>query len=56
MKALPGETAEQIYDFIVTVLDKHNLKFENLTSFSADNAAVNFGGAAQKGNNNVFFY
>lgn len=53
---LPGEDAELVHKFIVNVLQKHNLSFDNLTSFCADNAPVNFGGPQLKGNNNVFHH
>jgi hypothetical protein len=54
LEGLPGETAEQIYAFLVSVVEKNHLKFDNMTAYSADNAPVNFGGAKQNGTNNVF--
>lgn len=52
---LPGESSEIVYNFIVEILQKHNLSLENLTSFCADNAPVNFGGPQLNGKNNVFY-
>jgi len=53
-EVLPGEDSELVHKFIVNILEKHNLSFENLTSLCADNAPVNFGGPQLKGTNNVF--
>lgn len=54
MKELPGESAEMVTKFIVGVLEDNKLDFNNLVSFCADNAPVNFGGVLQRGENNVF--
>lgn len=43
MASLPGETANQLYEWICAILDKHGLEFANLVSFCADNAPTNFG-------------
>jgi hypothetical protein len=53
---LPGESSEIVYKFIVEVLQTHGLSMENLTSFCADNAPVNFGGPQTNGKNNVFHH
>lgn len=53
---LPGESSELVYNFIIEILKKHGLLLDNLTSFCADNAPVNFGGPKTKGNNNVFHH
>jgi hypothetical protein len=52
---LPSESSELVYDFIVDVLQTHELELSNLTLFCADNAPVNFGGPQLNGKNNVFF-
>jgi hypothetical protein len=54
MKDLPGEDSQLVADFITQILAKHGLKWENLVSFCADNAPVNFGGPQMQGPNNVF--
>ena len=40
--------------FICSSLEENGLRLENVTSFCADNAPVNFGGRQQTGKNNVF--
>ena len=58
LSALPGETADLLFEWICGILAKHNLKFENLISFCADNAPTNFGRPEQLGEgregNNIF--
>ena len=54
MRNLPGEDSQLVADFISQILDKHGLKWQNLVSFCADNAPVNFGGPLMQGPNNVF--
>jgi hypothetical protein len=54
MKDLPGEDSQLVADFITQILQKHGLKWENLVSFCADNAPVNFGGPQMQGPKNVF--
>uniref|UniRef100_A0A914X152 Uncharacterized protein n=1 Tax=Plectus sambesii TaxID=2011161 RepID=A0A914X152_9BILA len=54
MESLPGEDSTMVANFIIQVLGKHQLQFENLVSFCADNAPVNFGGPQLAGPNNVF--
>lgn len=54
MQSLPGEDAQLVYDFIVSVLEENGLHFVNLVSFCADNAPVNFGGPQHKGKQNIF--
>uniref|UniRef100_A0A914WM39 Uncharacterized protein n=2 Tax=Plectus sambesii TaxID=2011161 RepID=A0A914WM39_9BILA len=54
MESLPGEDSTMVANFIAQVLGKHQLQFENLVSFCADNAPVNFGGPQLAGPNNVF--
>jgi hypothetical protein len=56
MQSLPGEDAQLVYDFIVSVVNNNGLDFSNLISFCADNAPVNFGGPQHKGKKNVFKY
>ena len=50
---MPCETSQQIMNFICS-LEENGLKLENMTSFCADNAPVNFGSWQQKGKINVF--
>jgi hypothetical protein len=50
---LPGETAELIYNKIVSVLKKFELE-KKIISFSGDYTNTNFGGIARKGKNKVF--
>lgn len=50
---LPGETAEVIYESLMDILEKHNLK-DKLIGFCADNANTNFGGVERGGQCNVF--
>ena len=54
LRSMPYETSQQIMNFICSSLEENGLKLENITSFCADNAPVNFGGCQQKGKNNVF--
>ncbi|KAJ8880714.1 hypothetical protein PR048_017184 [Dryococelus australis] len=51
---VPGETTVIIYDSLVGILEKHNLK-EKVIGFCADNANINFGGVQHEGQCNVFF-
>lgn len=51
---LPGETFDLIFDYLRNCLTKFNLNPAKLVAFSADSAAVNFGGVNQHGQNNVF--
>ena len=51
---MPCATSQQIINFICYSLEENGLKLENITSFWADNALVNFGGWQQKEKNNVF--
>ncbi|KAL3120081.1 hypothetical protein niasHT_003333 [Heterodera trifolii] len=55
LQALPGETAEEVYQWILKMLQKHGLKFERIVAFCADNTAANFGSAEHRGENNVFY-
>ena len=53
--SLPGETSALIFDYLKDVLSQNDLNLSNLVAFSADNAAVNFGGVHRPENsNNVF--
>ena len=54
LRSMPCETLQQIMTFIRSSLEENRLKLENIASFCADNAPVNFGGFQQKGKNNVF--
>ena len=51
---LPGETSAIIFEYLKSCLENNNLDPAKLVAFSADNANVNFGGASQQGQNNVF--
>ena len=53
---MPGETSEQIMNFILSSVKENKLDLQLLTSFCADNAPVNFGGCNQGGKNNVFYH
>ena len=53
-KSLPGETAEILSNYLVSVLEQNELK-EKVVGFCADNCNTNFGGVKRKGKNNVFF-
>jgi len=54
LRSMPCETSRQIVSFICSSLGENGLRLENVTSFCADNAPVNFGGRQQTGKNNVF--
>ena len=56
LRAMPGETSEQIMNFILSSVKENELDLQLLTSFYADNAPVNFGGCIQGGKNNVFYH
>lgn len=45
----------KVHCWINQILARHELKFENLTGFVADNTNSNFGGVEQRGTNNLFF-
>ena len=53
-KSLPGETAEILSNYLVSVLEQNELK-EKVVGFCADNCNTNFGGVKRRGQNNVFF-
>ena len=53
-KSLPGETAEILSNYLVSVLEQNELK-EKVVGFFADNCNTNFGGVKRRGQNNVFF-
>ena len=54
LRLLPSETTQQILNFICSCLEESGLRMENIASFYADNAPVNFGGWHQTGKNNAF--
>ena len=54
LRSMPCETFQQIMNFFCSSLEENGLKLENIASFCADNAPVNFGGWQQKGKNNFF--
>ena len=54
LRSMPCETSQHIMNFICSSLEENGLKLENIISFCADNAPVNFGGWQRKGKNNVF--
>ena len=56
LRAMPGETSEQIMNFILSNVKENELDLQLLTSFCADNAPVNFGGCNRGGKNNVFYH
>ena len=56
LRSMPGETSEQIVNFIISSMEENDLDLQQLTSFCADNAPVNFGGSNQGGKNNVFYH
>ena len=51
LRSMPCKTSQQIMNFICSSREENGLKLENITSFCADNAPVNFGGWQQKGKN-----
>ena len=42
LRSMPCETLQQIMNFTCSSLEENGLKLENITSFCADNAPVNF--------------
>lgn len=54
LRSMPGETSQEIMNFILSATQENALDLKQLTSFCADNAPVNFGGPQQHGQNNVF--
>jgi len=54
LRSLPGETAEILSNYQVSVREKNELK-EKVVGFCADNCNTNFGGVKRRGQNNVFF-
>ena len=56
LRSMPGETSEQIENFIISSVEENDLDLQQLTSFCADNAPKNFGGSNQGGKNNVFYH
>ena len=48
LRSMPGETSEQIVNFIISSVEENDLDLQQLTSFCADNAPVNFGGSNQE--------
>ena len=53
-KSVPGETAEILSEYLLSVLGQTELK-DKLIGFCADNCNSNFGGVNRKGHNNVFY-
>ena len=53
-KSVPGETAEILSEYLLSVLDQTKLK-DKLIGFCADNCNTNFGGVNRRGHNNVFY-
>ena len=45
----------ELFSWTEKIITKHNLQFANISSFSADNAPVNFGSSVLGGNNNIFY-
>ncbi|KAL3125559.1 hypothetical protein niasHT_009692 [Heterodera trifolii] len=54
LECLPGETSEQVFEWIKHILKKHKLNIENLVAFCGDNTPANFGSSDHTGTNNVF--
>ena len=55
MDALPSESSQNVFNWIISILNKHGLLFENLSAFCDDNSSINFGGQAHRGQNNIFY-
>ena len=55
MRSMPRETSQEIMNLILSATQENGLDLKQLTSFSADNAQVNFIGTQQYGQNNVFY-
>ena len=53
-KSIPGETAEILSKYLLSVLDQTKLK-DKLIGFCADNCNSNFGSVNRRGYNNVFY-
>ena len=53
-KSVPGETAEILSKYLLSVLDQTKLK-DKLIGFCADNCNTNFGGVKRRGHDNVFY-
>ena len=53
LQDLPGETSDQLKDYVYNALSKFNL-VEKCAGLSADNTNTNFGGSQRKGKNNLF--
>ena len=53
-KSVPGETAEILSEYLLSVPDQTKLK-DKLIGFCADNCNTNFGGVNRRGHNNVFY-
>ena len=45
IRSMPGETSEQIINFILSSMEENGLDLQQSTSFCTDNAPVNFGGS-----------
>lgn len=53
LRELPGETSDQLNNYVVEVLDKYNIS-KKIIGLAADNTNTNFGGMKRKGTNNLF--
>lgn len=53
LQDLPGETSEQLNDYVFNTLSKFNL-VSKCVGLSADNTNTNFGGSQRRGKNNLF--
>ena len=53
-KSVPGETAEILSEYLLSVLDQTKLK-DKLIGFCADNCNTNFDGVNRRGHNDVFY-
>ncbi|CAG9829703.1 unnamed protein product [Diabrotica balteata] len=53
LRDFPGETSEQLKDYVVNILNHHNL-LQKCIGMSADNTNTNFGGISRKVLNNLF--
>ena len=53
-KSVPGETAEILSEYLLSILDQTKIK-NKLIGFCADNCNTNLGGVNRRGHNNVFY-
>ena len=56
LRSMPDKILEQILNFILSSMEGNELGLQQLSSFCADNAPVNFGGSNQGGKNSLFYH